>query len=1048
MEELINDKTVAYDRTIAADRTVLTPQDENDDKTVVVPNDDKTVVVPNDDKTVVVPDDDKTMVADKTVAYERPDDEPDLAEDATFRTIRTKNMQSQQEEEDVDDDESGEGFILKGERYKLVRSLSENSGEAQVFLVRRHGVEKVLKVYYPNYDVNRKLMQIIRGFRFEMLVRVDDYGKTYVDGKNRFYELMEYLSGGSLKEYHLGGDQNTFRRIALQAAAALSYCHKNDILHKDIKPSNFFFRDKTHSELVLGDFGISSLLENGGKTARTTQARTPIYAAPEMYTDVIDGEVEVTPAADYYSLGITLFYLWLGENPFSTNERAMMRAKSEGRLPRLDELPTRVKMIIQGLTAVNPQSRWKYEEVERWFLGENVNVDQSSPFLRYKSFIVDPDRNLVADNLQQLVPMLVENRQLAVNYLYNGRITSWLEASGNMKLATMLKDLLTNRYPVDQNAGFTAAIYALDPSYPYHDVQGEACEDMHSIALSLLSYKERYAMELQNANHSLFLWLEAHTKLDVNRLRSYFTSVAEPHVAIMRMVYEIDPEVPFMASQAAATLPEIAKAFGYGTPSEDDWHSLVDGRLLSWMHSHEDVMACESLRIMTHDQVYSPSLAHKVLYNLDRTTAYDLREARTPDAVGTCISNQLKELQHATQEELAAAMQDVINPDGRFYYYAQLHDWQQYIAEANRCFDMESDENRQRLSAYDLHTALYRFCRILGAEPVYQLPNGKELKSQDDLYDPQLANVIRQELRNGSLAEWLSIFYHEDPDRDFAEEYSYERALEQWLQALGSLDAQNTFYKRLEKAREETNERMSEVRREWNSARLKETIWQDTFYVFTAAWLVLLLVVGIDNHQYVLDNPYHTIVVPLGTMTTFIVFARLFFSGVGPFLAFLLGALSSCTALAPYYLLKFVEGWNSSYFIPAIVAITLIYAIICHLTAFRHNDKSGAKAIREILNSDDINTSLLEPLYYTFKTKSFRYKSSKFGILDDISNQVRSTSGENVMHYVLWSITILLFIIELVVFSPKMLGVKNPFIEEEQPTEQPAEETVNNIELL
>jgi hypothetical protein len=84
--------------------------------------------------------------------------------------------------------------------------------------------------------------------------------------------------------------------------------------------------------------------------------------------------------------------------------------------------------------------------------------------------------------------------------------------------------------------------------------------------------------------------------------------------------------------------------------------------------------------------------------------------------------------------------------------------------------------------------------------------------------------------------------------------------------------------------------------------------------------------------------------------------------------------------------------------------------------------------IKEILSDDDINTSLLEPLYYTFKTKSYRYKSTKFGLLDDISNQVRSTSGESIAHYVIWSLLMLVLILEFVVFSPKMLNMSPPMV--------------------
>ncbi|MDE7086394.1 MAG: protein kinase, partial [Prevotella sp.] len=263
-------------------------------------------------------------------------------------TVKSGSQQ-QQERKPITSD-----FVLKGRVYRGIKCLSDNSGEAQVFLVEGDEGMMVLKIYYPNFTIKKTLMRIIQNFSIEMVVKVIDYGKTYVDGKNRDYELMEYLRGGTLAEYDIDGDFNQFRRIALQAVAALAYCHNNNVIHKDIKPSNYFFRDIEHKEVVLGDFGISSVTEGEEGMHRTTQARTPVYAAPEMYNDVIDGEVEITPAVDFYSLGITLMTLWLGENPLNQNERVMMRKKNEGRLPRINELPDRVKMIVQGLTAVNP----------------------------------------------------------------------------------------------------------------------------------------------------------------------------------------------------------------------------------------------------------------------------------------------------------------------------------------------------------------------------------------------------------------------------------------------------------------------------------------------------------------------------------------------------------------------------------------------------------------------------------------------------------------------------------------------------------------------
>lgn len=963
------------------------------------------------------------MAIDRTIKKEAPEDRP-LVDDATMRTIRSVREAAESVEQPK------EYFNVKGHKYLNKECLSDSSGEAQIFLVEdEEGRDFVLKVYYPNFDVNKKLLLMIRSFNFEMIVKIYDFGKTYVEGKHRYYELMEYLQGGTLSHFHLGGDINLFRRIALQGAAALAYCHNENILHKDIKPSNFFFRDEAHEELVLGDFGISTIMEQDGKAHRTTQARTPIYAAPEMYSDVIDGVVELTPAADYYSLGMTLFALWLGETPMSSNERVMMRQKNEGRLPRLNELPDEVKHIVQGLTAVNPMSRWGYEQVEKWFQGENVAVDISSPFLRYKNFIVDPDRNLVADNVHELIPLLVDNERLAVGYLYNGRISQWLESCGNMKLATVVKDIVVNKYPVDQHAGLMAAVYAMEPTYPYKDVHGNLCDDVHSVAISLLSYQEQYAILLRNPNDTLFLFLESHSTCDVNRLRSYFQTEdkeepVDSRVAIMRCVYEIDKDIPFLSRFPSSTIEQIVHSFGYEMVSDDDWRSLTDGRLLSWMFSHEDVMACESLRIMTQGQKHSESLAYKVLYNIDREAAYDLRQADTPKKIGILLAERLRNAEHLSAEEFESEMSDIVAPDGRFAYFAQLHGWIELQAEAVRTFDLKSDENRERLGAYDLKTAVYRFCCILGVIPTYILPDGTEQTDGRQLDRSQNAQM-RNELRSGNFAQWLSVFYHEDPAKSFEEQYAYERELEKWLMTLGEIDLTNHYYKRYIDARESTKNKMESVKMSWIHAKRKEKMWRIAFYGLCGIWMLLVLVFGVTGRDFLLRNSLVTIGLPLGGMSAFIVATRAYFRGYGFMLSLLWGLLGAVSSVIPIYILKFLNGSNPSLFNIAIVLMTGIYMLICHMTDFRGDQKADNKLINEVLD-DDIQSSLIEPLFYTFKTRSYKFKGSKFGVLDDISDQVRSVSGESVLHYVFWSILVALLVAEFVVFSPSVMNVRNP----------------------
>ena len=929
-----------------------------------------------------------------------------------------------------------DSFVLKGISYRNVSILSDNSGEAQVFLVENNGENYVLKIYYPNFDVNKKILQIIYTFGFEMVVKVFDYGKTYVEGKHRFYELMEYLGGGTLSKYRLNGDIDKFRRIALQGAAALAYCHQCNILHKDVKPSNFFFRDKEHTELVLGDFGISSLLDQDGKAHKTSQARTPIYAAPEMYADVIDGVVEVSPAADFYSLGITLMTLWLGESPMSSNERVMMRQKNEGRIPHINELPERVKMIIQGLTVVNPASRWGYEEVEEWFLGGSPKVALSSPFLKYKSFIVDPDRNLVADNIHELIPLLLDNEKLAIGYLYNGRIGSWLESCGNQKLSTIVRDIIVNRYPVDQHAGLMAAVYAMEPTFPYKDVKGNLCDDVHSLAISLLSYRKEYGMLLTNPNDSLFLYLESHTKCNVDRLRSYFTDLTgkDVQVAIMRMTYEIDPEIPLLARHPSSTLKEIIRSFGWEQLTEDDWQSLTDGRLLSWMYSHEDRMACEGLRILTKGQPYSKALAYKVLYNLDRDAAYDLRNAFTPMQIGEMLRERLINAEVLSGKAFEEEMIDFIDKDGRFKYYAQLHGWSEILNEYHRCFDMNSDENRDRLGIYDYRTAVYRFCRILGVTPVYQMPDGTIYDNGRDV-NVQNHAQIRSEIREGSFSQWMSVFYHEDPNADFSENYAYERTLKDWVMALGQLDNTNSYYKRFVNACEETTSRIKNVRDNWQTAKRRENIWRTVFYSLCGIWILLILFIGVKDRSYLLGHTFLCIGLPLGGMTAIIVGTRAYFRGYDFLFSCFWGFLGALSSFIPIIILRYFGQSHPSLFNVAIILITLAYMLVCHLTDFRGDEKADSKLISEVLDND-VKSTLIEPLYYTFKTKSYKFNGSKFGMLNDVTDQVRSISGESVLHYVLWSLLALIFVLNFIIFSSSLLNVSNPDVNKmKSPTE-------------
>ena len=103
-------------------------------------------------------------------------------------------------------------------------------------------------------------------------------------------------------------------------------------------------------------------------------------------------------------------------------------------------------------------------------------------------------------------------------------------------------------------------------------------------------------------------------------------------------------------------------------------------------------------------------------------------------------------------------------------------------------------------------------------------------------------------------------------------------------------------------------------------------------------------------------------------------------------------------------------------FTATVVVITLLYMVICHSS----ENRSGNEFDRELINDvvdDDVKSLLIEPLFYTFKTKSYKFKGSKFSVLEDVENQFTTVASESVIHYAMWSLMIVLLLAEMFMYN-------------------------------
>lgn len=148
------------------------------------------------------------------------------------------------------------------------------------------------------------------------IVGVRDRGEY----RGRLWIAMDYIDGDNLgqilrRRFPAGMPPQAALTIISAVADALDYAHRQDVVHRDVKPSNILVEDSGEGSqrVLLADFGIARQLSgSSGLTASNLAIGTVAYAAPEqlMGSDGLD-------RADQYALAATAFHLLTGAPPFA-----------------------------------------------------------------------------------------------------------------------------------------------------------------------------------------------------------------------------------------------------------------------------------------------------------------------------------------------------------------------------------------------------------------------------------------------------------------------------------------------------------------------------------------------------------------------------------------------------------------------------------------------------------------------------------------------------------------------------------------------------------
>ncbi len=217
-----------------------------------------------------------------------------------------------------------EGFHLG--RFHLLRLLGRG-GMGEVYLaedeqLRRHVAIKVIQTEYPDPEATRLFLREARAIAMlnhPHILQLFDFGEATLHATTLTYMVMPFCREGTLAAW-----MHQRRTMALlsaqevgvlvqQAVSALQCAHNHQIVHQDVKPSNFLLRTseeaKALPDLLLADFGVAKSTSATASVSQSVRG-TPAYMAPEQW------EATPIPATDQYALAVVAYVLLTGHPPF------------------------------------------------------------------------------------------------------------------------------------------------------------------------------------------------------------------------------------------------------------------------------------------------------------------------------------------------------------------------------------------------------------------------------------------------------------------------------------------------------------------------------------------------------------------------------------------------------------------------------------------------------------------------------------------------------------------------------------------------------------
>ncbi len=249
-------------------------------------------------------------------------------------------------------------------RYEVLEKVG-NGGMATVYRAKDHVLNRydAIKVLKDEFTTDSEFIkkfnaeaQAAASLTHPNIVQIYDV----CNEDNLYYIVMELIQGKTLKEIINDEGRLPWKwsvNIAIQIASALEIAHKNNIVHRDIKPHNIIITEEGTAKVT--DFGIAKAVSNSTITAFGTTIGSVHYFSPEHarggYTDA---------KSDIYSLGIVMYEMLTGRVPFDADTPVSVALKQVQEEPvdpitYNESIPISVNRIILKAMQKDPNQRYQ-----------------------------------------------------------------------------------------------------------------------------------------------------------------------------------------------------------------------------------------------------------------------------------------------------------------------------------------------------------------------------------------------------------------------------------------------------------------------------------------------------------------------------------------------------------------------------------------------------------------------------------------------------------------------------------------------------------------